>query len=175
MKLYFTKDTPDAFVTYGVDSLTVWFTKPTFIEPYYYQLEFGERDVDKYSTGFWATADNASINAKHFSKAFDANESFIRTHMFDLAKHTYAIDAPPDTFYATLSKTYQDAKFEFYHAHRADMYRVALERDYLAEKQAAAAAEREGMRFYEWIGELDLSVSLSLESCQMNNQQTKMR
>lgn len=161
MKVYFTKDTPDTFVLYGVDSLTVWFTKPTFVEPYYYQLAFGDRDADKYSTGYWTSADNASITAKHFSKAFDANESFIRTHMFDLAKHTYAIDAPPDTFYNTLSKTYQNALYGFYHAHIVDMHRVALERDYLAQKHAAEAAEREGMRFYEWIGELDLSVSLS--------------
>lgn len=161
MKVYFTKDTPDAFVTYGVDSLTVWFTKPSFIEPYYYQVELGERDVDKYSTGYWTSVGNASINAKHFLAAFDADESFIQTQMFEMAKRTYATDTSPATFYAALSKTYQDATVEFYHAHSADMYRVALERDYLAQKHAAEAAEREGMRFYEWIGELDLSVSLS--------------
>jgi len=161
MKVYFTKDTPDTFVTYGVDSLTVWFTKPTFVEPYYYQVELGDRDVDKYSTGYWTSVGNASKNAKYFLDALDAAESFIQTRMFDLAKHTYAIDAPPDTFYDTLSKTYQDAMYEFYHAHKADMYRAALERDYLAQKHAAEVTEREGMRFYEWIGELDLSVSLS--------------
>ena len=161
MKLYFTKDTPDAFVTYGVDSLTVWFTKPTFVEPYYYQLAFGDRDVDKYSPGYWTSVGNASISAKHFLDAFGANESFIQTRMFEMAKRTYAIDTAPATFYATLSKTYPDATVEFYHAHRADMYRVALERDYLAQKPAAEVTEREGMRFYEWIGELDLSVALS--------------
>lgn len=175
MKVYVTKHTTDTFVTYGVDSLTVWFTKPTFIEPYYYQVELGERDVDKYSTGYWTSVGNASISAKHFLDAFDADESFIQTQMFEMAKHTYAIDAPPDTFYDTLSKTYQDAMGAFYLAHRADMYRVAIERSYLAEKHAAEVTEREGMRFYEWIGELDLSVSLSLESCQMNDQQTKRR
>ena len=161
MKLYLTKDTPDAFVSCGVDSLTVWFTKPSFIEPYYYQIELGERDVDKYSTGYWASANNAPINAKHFLEAFDANESFIQTQMFVMANRTYAIDTAADIFYATLSRTYQDAMYEFYHAHKADMYRVALERDYLAQKHAAEVTEREGMRFYEWIGELDLSVSLS--------------
>lgn len=164
MKVYFTKDTPDAFVTYGVDSLTVWFTKPTFVEPYYYQIELGDRDVDKYSTGYWASAHNASINAKHFLKAFDANESFIQTRMFEMAKRTYATDTSLATFYDTLSKTYQDAMYGFYHAHKVDMYRVALERDYLAQKHAAEVTEREGMRFYEWIGEMDLSVSFYPQS-----------
>ena len=170
MKLYFTKDTPDAFVTYGVDSLTVWFTKPTFVEPYYYQLAFGDRDVDKYSTGYWASVDNTSIKAKHFLEAFDANESFIQTRMFEMAKCTYAVDTTTDTFYDTLSKAYQDATYEFYHAHRADMYRVELERDYLAQKHAAEVTEREGMLFYEWIGELDLSVSLYPQSSANLNQ-----
>lgn len=163
MKLYVTKTDMTEFLSRGVDTFRIWFLRPTYQKAYYDDDIFAsDNPNENFNIGRWEEHETNVVLLKHLAKSFSQEEyDSIVQRIWDEVVKTIAIpDLDDGDWFGNIDKHHAAALAEFYAANDSSDFKSLIEFFYEGEKYATHKCEYEGMYYDEWVGEIDLNISL---------------
>lgn len=168
MKLYITKPPPIQLILRGADSVSMWFDKPYFKPALSVCCVSGLLSPDERVPPHWSPQwKSPATTLKHLQRT--QNTLFIK--IWDDIMATYVApdyDIIEKEYYASLRRlesTYYNTSrsdIDIFTNHKKDYLRKALHASACEsiEQEACRACEKEGMAWYEWIGEYEIEMTL---------------
>lgn len=164
MKLYVTKTDMTEFLSRGVDTFRIWFLRPTYQKAYYDDDIFASDDpTENFNIGRWEEYKTSVVLLKHLAKSFSQTEyDSIVQRIWDEVVKTIAVpDLCDGDWFGNIYMQHNAAVTEFFAKHKSSDFKSLVEFYYECEKYTTHKCEYAGMYYDEWVGEIDLNISLT--------------